>query len=98
MPETHDEWQAMDPIVARELRRDAAAEWIRKRSTPAGRQCPVCSKSVWTVTDVQEVRPFAQLDAAAGGLVIPVFLLVCDNCGFCRMFNAMKAGVISPDP
>jgi C4-type Zn-finger protein len=95
MPEVHDDWNVTDPVVARELRRDAAAEWVRKTSTRAGRQCPVCSESVWTVTDVQEVRPFSGLDGA--GLVIPVFLLVCDNCGFCRMFNAMRAGLIPPE-
>lgn len=98
MPEAEGEWNGMDPVVARELRRDAAAEWIRKKSTRAGQQCPVCQTSVWTVTDVQEVRPFARVEAAGGGLVIPVFLLVCDNCGFCRMFNAIKSGMIRGDP
>jgi hypothetical protein len=97
MAAADDEWPGLDPVVARELRRDAAAEWIRKKSTAAGRQCPVCEASVWTVTDVQEVRPFSQVEQANGGLVIPVFLLVCDNCGYCRMFNAIKAGVVSGD-
>ena len=97
MPAADDEWRGMDPVVARELRRDAAAEWIRKKSTAAGRECPVCQTSVWTVTDVQEVRPFSHVEAAYGGLVIPVFLLVCDNCGYCRMFNAIKAGVVPGD-
>jgi C4-type Zn-finger protein len=98
MPQVEDEWDGMDPVVARELRRDTAAEWIRKKSTPAGRQCPVCQTSVWTVTDVQEVPPLARVVAAADGLVIPVFLLVCDNCGFCRMFNAIKSGVLREKP
>jgi C4-type Zn-finger protein len=91
-----DEPEPLDPIVARELRRDTAAEWIRAKSTPAGRQCPVCQSSIWTVTDVQEVRPY-ETEASGVGLVIPVFFLICDNCGFCRVFNAMKAGVVPPD-
>jgi hypothetical protein len=98
MPEYPDEENSMDPLVARALRRDAAAEWIREKSTRAGRRCPVCETSSWTVTDVQEVGPYDRGRVVTGGLVIPVFLLICDNCGFCRMFSAIKAGVIGEDP
>jgi hypothetical protein len=55
MPEAHDDWNVTDPVVARELRRDAAAEWVRKTST-------ACSSSalptfVWIGRRLPGFRP-----------------------------------------
>jgi hypothetical protein len=82
-----------------EERRRKAAEWLTQRWTAEDKRCPICQSIDWGISDVVELRPFHDGAIRLNDSVYPVFMLICNVCGYSRAFNAIIAGVItSPEP
>jgi len=61
--------------------------------------CPVCKENNWAISDsISELREFNQGAFILGGPIIPLASITCNNCGYSMHFNALKAGLISPEP
>ena len=79
-----------------EAERDRAFAWLQAKWLAPAKQCPICLANAWTVSEVVEVRPFSGGGLVIGGTVFPVFMLICNNCGYSLMFNAVISGVVKP--
>lgn len=61
----------------------------------AGRNCPLCNKGNWNVSDkVYELREFHGGNLIIGGTpIVPVLPVTCDNCGNTILVNSIVAGL-----
>ena len=57
--------------------------------------CPACSSGSMQISDRTSVMPVAghKQHPTDSGLVFPYVTLLCNNCGFIRLFNAVYTGV-----
>lgn len=74
----------------------------RLNSTSAQRQsCPICGNRNWTLNDkIWEIREFQGGSLVIGGdtSLIPMISVSCSACGFTHFLNAIRLGVVAPDP
>ena len=75
--------------------RKKAVFWIEsKKST---RACDCCSHNSWTLSeDVVTTPILANGSAIFGGKSYPYVMLICNNCGNTKFFNAVKMGILNP--
>jgi hypothetical protein len=81
----------MDEKRAKEIR-----AWLDKQ--PWEGPCPVCGTSRWTLgEDLLQVLPLSPLgEPPISGRVYPFFALLCSECGYTMLFNAVVAGLLPP--
>lgn len=63
--------------------------------------CPVCGNNQWSLNDlVTEMREFCngKLPIGTGIQIIPFVSITCNRCGHSLFFNAIRAGVVTPQP
>ena len=72
--------------------REAAHRWIKEKWT-LPENCPLCGTIDWTILDLSELRQYAP--GYVSPVVYPVIPVMCDNCGYTRLLNAVKAGIIA---
>ncbi len=60
------------------------------------RKCPICNFRDWNIPDTLfEIRSFAgPRKVVLGGVSAPLVALICSNCGYVILFNALKVGII----
>jgi hypothetical protein len=112
MPETSDEALANDEAtfgfnptfrLSHEQRVKAEA-WIRSKWTKKPSLCPICGTNRWTISETAELKPFNEYQTGAiGGLsfsgpTTPVFMVICNNCAYTMVFNAVISGVVPRPP
>ena len=62
------------------------------------RPCPMCEKRQWSITDsVYELKAHQKGAFLTDGFVVPVVLVVCNNCGNTVLVNAITAGIVKTD-
>lgn len=66
-----------------------ATDWIAQKWKQE-KSCPVCGTSAWTMGD--HVVSFARVAADYWAII-----LACDNCGYMRLFNAVRIGLFSKE-
>lgn len=58
--------------------------------------CPICTANDWNVSEIVELRPFTGGNLVVGGAVYPLLQVVCNNCGYTLLLNAIIAGLVGP--
>jgi len=59
------------------------------------RPCPMCGKGPWNVHDsTYQLTEYNEGGLVIGGPVIPVVPVICGNCGYTILVNAILAGVV----
>lgn len=77
--------------------KEKLAQWLNQKWV-GGISCPVCKKNDWELYDhLWELRQFNKSGFFVGGPIIPLGVITCNNCGHTMHFNAIKAGLVSPD-
>lgn len=57
--------------------------------------CPICQENRWDIgEDIMELRPFEGGGLATGGRIYPLVAVVCKNCGYSYLFNAVVVGMM----
>lgn len=57
--------------------------------------CDACGNEGWNVNPtIYELREFQQGGLSVGGVVSPVIMVTCKNCGYVRLISAVVAGVV----
>ena len=75
------------------------AEWFQTKWNH--RECPVCQANAYAAPDkAWEIRPFRGGQTVIGGQggIIPMFPVMCTNCGYIIWINAIVAGIIGNRP
>lgn len=61
--------------------------------------CPMCSSGPWNVQDTSfQLTEFNEGNMVIGGPVIPLVTVMCGNCGYVVLVNAIVAGVLKAQP
>lgn len=73
---------------------DKLGTWLDQKW--AGQKtCPVCDANKWQAPDdLVEIRPYHGGGLVVGGAVYPAAQVICGNCGYTLLFNALLAGLI----
>jgi ribosomal protein S27AE len=59
------------------------------------RACPMCGKGPWNVQDsTYQITEYHEEGFVVGGPVIPVIPVICGNCGYTILVNAILAGLM----
>jgi hypothetical protein len=59
----------------------------------------MCGGGPWNVQDSTfQLTEFNEGNMVIGGPVIPVIPIICTNCGYVALVNAISAGVQKPSP
>lgn len=66
-----------------------ATDWIAQKWTQE-KSCPICATSTWTIGD--HVVSFARVRADYWAII-----MVCDYCGYMRLFNAVRMGLFEKE-
>src|SRR5260221_10182750 len=75
--------------------KEKAIDWLNKHETHFGNSCPHCGATTWGVFDqLYELRQFAQGQLSVQGTVIPLVVVICNTCGYTRLFNAISMGIV----
>lgn len=73
-----------------------ALAWLEEKWV-ADRVCPICNARTWSVQNgIAELREFSGGDLIVGGQqgIYPAYLVMCKNCGYMHLFNAIAAGLV----
>lgn len=77
-------------------KQEKAQKWLKEKWI--NRVCECCGQSNWTLAeDLVMPMNFTGNKLSLGGPTYPQIMLICTNCGNSKIFNAILAGVISPD-
>ena len=76
---------------------EAALKWLAEK-WPAPHWCPVCGNAAHFLTDVNAVPAFEHGKWIINVPLLPVFGVVCRNCGHILWFSAMLAGLMPAEP
>jgi hypothetical protein len=81
-------------------------QWLKEKNVKT--RCPACDGDQYTIEDNLGCLPSGELVSlgprgmAAGAdlsHLFPFVLLLCDNCGYTRLFNSVSMGLVgSPSP
>lgn len=59
------------------------------------RLCPACKSNSWNIQDsTYQLTEFNPEGMVIGGPVVPVLAVLCSNCGYMMMFNALSVGAV----
>jgi hypothetical protein len=80
-------------------KKEKAIDWIQDKWPEGKRTCECCSASSWTVADdlICPLNIIREGIPSFGAHLYPSVLLVCNNCGNSKLFNAVKMGIVSPN-
>lgn len=83
----------MDPVIDEE----AAMKWLAEK-WPAPHWCSVCGNASHWLTDVSSVPAYERGKWIINVPVLPVFGVICRNCGHVIWFSAIVAGLMPAKP
>jgi predicted nucleic-acid-binding Zn-ribbon protein len=75
-------------------RQAKAAKWLEEKWT-TDKNCPICRSINWGISDVVELRKFHNGMLVLNDRLYPVFLVICNVCGYTLTFNAQIAEIIT---
>lgn len=81
-----------------EDQRERAIAWLNSKWT-ASHVCPACGTDAWSIQSaMHEMRAFNGGDLIIGGdsSLYPAIVVMCSNCGYTHLFNAVISGVVGP--
>jgi hypothetical protein len=64
--------------------------------------CPACSvklidgKPLWNIDLIVTAKEFTWLGDLLSSGVVPLIQIVCNNCGYVMLFNAIRFGLVDP--
>jgi len=70
-----------------------ALKWIESKLTV--KTCPMCGDEKLILDDSLAALPVMGDKQMVRETLIPAFVLTCGNCGYIRLFNAMRAEIIA---
>jgi C4-type Zn-finger protein len=71
-----------------------AIAWVEK-FTKDGNGCPICRHPKWELSEeFVEIHPHYGRVVLSGGHVYPQIMLVCEQCAYAFLFNAITIGVM----
>ncbi len=70
-------------------------EWLQKKC--ALMVCPCCNSTSWGVGELGTMLPIQDNNILFGGKCTPALPILCQNCGFIRLFSAIMIGLIPGD-
>lgn len=60
------------------------------------RACDCCGQNSWSLSkDIVTTPMLVNSNIAIGGKSYPYLMLICNNCGNTKFFNAVKMGILS---
>lgn len=74
------------------------SDWLREKwKTPAN--CPICGSTNWTIGDhlIQPLTFFGG-GVSIGGITYPQVMVISNDCGYTRLFNAVMLGLLPQAP
>lgn len=73
-----------------------AIQWLTAKAPSLS--CPSCGNNRFGVAD-HLVTPtlYSKAGHLLGGPTYPMFIVFCENCGFCLQYSAITAGLVSSD-
>ncbi len=72
-----------------------AVAWIEEKKSI--RTCDCCGQNSWTLSEDIVTTPLLTGDRMVfGGKSYPNVMLICNNCGNTKFFNAVKMGLLAP--
>ncbi|MFX0204102.1 MAG: hypothetical protein ACFFCW_49015 [Candidatus Hodarchaeota archaeon] len=77
---------------------NAVVDWLNQRWEGA-KLCPICRNNNWNISqNPVELREFHGGGLVLGGPIYPLISITCKNCGHTLLFNAITAGLLTPEP
>ncbi len=74
-------------------------KWITDKLFGKIPSCPLCYTSNWNIPEhLVQLRPFQGGSIVIGGTVYPCLSVICLNCGYTMLVNAVIAGIVLPEP
>ena len=71
--------------------------WLN-RQWQGAKLCPICKNNNWTIIERPvELREFHEGGLVIGGPIYPLISITCKVCGHTLLFNAIVAGLVSPE-
>lgn len=72
-----------------------AIAWLNEK-WKGSKACPICLTDKWSPTEVLEMRQHegGNMIIGGGSSLYPLFQILCTNCGYVHMFNAVISGVL----
>ena len=72
----------------------AVREWLKTKATHTA-ACPACGNAKADVGDIVLAPVYVAPGATTTGVTgVPMLQLLCDNCGYVRLFSAIKLGLV----
>lgn len=80
----------IEPNELTQEQNNRIVRYINERAASENDECPVCQSPVNTVTPLTFVMDVEPIDGAlASGRNMPLYVTMCHNCGFTRLFNRL---------
>lgn len=77
-----------------EIKKKAIAWFEEKKKI---RTCDCCGENSWMLSeDIVTTPIFSNSGMIIGGKSYPHVMLICNNCGNTKLFNAVKMGILPP--
>ncbi len=81
-----------------EEQRELVKKWVTAKLLGNKATCPICHTSGWDLLEhFIELRPFQSGAPSVGGAIYPNFALVCKQCGYTALVNAITTGLLPQD-
>jgi len=73
-----------------------ALKWLEDKWPAKHRDCEICKKQDWNISQHIVAPPtFTETSSlSVGGFTYPQFMLLCNNCGNTKYFNAVISGIV----
>jgi hypothetical protein len=72
-----------------------AIDWISKKCPTGSYTCEICGTGSWLVKgDIVAPMNLINGNMTVGGNITPQFMIMCQNCGNTKYFNALISGVL----
>lgn len=70
---------------------DQVQSWMEDKDVDT--TCPACGNSGWVTSEII-APPVRARTGASEQVLIPMVPLTCDNCGYVRLFSAVKMDLL----
>lgn len=71
---------------------DQVRSWMEEKGID--KTCPACGNTRWVTSEIIAPPVRARTGLAENPPQIPMVELTCDNCGYIRLFAAVKMGLL----
>ena len=71
---------------------DQVQAWMEEKDIDT--TCPACGSTIWVTSEIIAPRVRERARPPEEGLQVPMVPVMCDNCGYVRLFLAAKMDVL----